>query len=301
MDVAVRCNGRDARLLAMIECKDWKRPVGIATIDALDSKRRDFECNVAIVCSNSGFTVDALKKASRLGLGAMSALAKEDYRITVVVQKELVAPQIDVHDLGYTFHFQKPLPQDAQISLGDRSLASALYTDAVSEIASRVLLRDASLPTHASWARRVTMNYEFKAPQAMLANGMLRRAVGCALSIPVVVRWYSKVVAIDASAGLYDHDRKAVVYGTGPNRFEYKNVVLPLSKGEPINDVPAPVIAPSIIIRMDDSKEDEYCCAIAQVVGTVAAKGPPVNVSRVVKSRKLAHAEITTSLLPTAV
>src|SRR5688572_24930853 len=52
--------------LILIECKDWKRPVGIGAIDALESKRRDLQVSVAMICSNSGFTEDALRKAARV-------------------------------------------------------------------------------------------------------------------------------------------------------------------------------------------------------------------------------------------
>jgi len=52
--------------VVVIECKDWNRPIGIAFIDALDSKRRDLGASIAMICSNSGFTSDALRKAARV-------------------------------------------------------------------------------------------------------------------------------------------------------------------------------------------------------------------------------------------
>ena len=57
-----------------IECKDWKRPVGIEVVDALESKRKDVNADIAILCSNSGFSADALRKAARVGIPALSAL-----------------------------------------------------------------------------------------------------------------------------------------------------------------------------------------------------------------------------------
>ena len=38
-------------LLAVIECKDWNKPIGIAFIDALDSKRHDLGAKAAMICS----------------------------------------------------------------------------------------------------------------------------------------------------------------------------------------------------------------------------------------------------------
>ena len=60
-DVVVREKGAGAAPLAVIECKDWNRPIGIAFIDALDSKRRDVGASVAMISSNSGFMSDALR------------------------------------------------------------------------------------------------------------------------------------------------------------------------------------------------------------------------------------------------
>ena len=54
LDVTVSgiANGRNVTII--IECKDWRRPVGIETIDALNSKRQDIIADLAFICSNSG-------------------------------------------------------------------------------------------------------------------------------------------------------------------------------------------------------------------------------------------------------
>lgn len=41
LDVLVRPRQAGATPVVVIECKDWNRPIGIALIDALESKRRD--------------------------------------------------------------------------------------------------------------------------------------------------------------------------------------------------------------------------------------------------------------------
>src|SRR5215475_1322251 len=64
MDVAIRgkINGKD--ILIVIECKDFNPKstgkVGREFVDALDSKRHDLGASIAMICSNSGFTADAL-------------------------------------------------------------------------------------------------------------------------------------------------------------------------------------------------------------------------------------------------
>lgn len=71
MDVHVigSVNGKDFSIL--IECKDYDLSttgkVGIEYVDAIDSKRQDLKIDLAMICSNSGFTEGALRKAKRLG------------------------------------------------------------------------------------------------------------------------------------------------------------------------------------------------------------------------------------------
>jgi len=45
----------------LIECKDWTDPVGIDVVEQLETKRRhSVKADVAIICSNSGFTRPAI-------------------------------------------------------------------------------------------------------------------------------------------------------------------------------------------------------------------------------------------------
>jgi hypothetical protein len=91
MDVSVRGEKYGQPHFALIECKDWKEPVGIAVIDAFDSKRRDLKADVAIVFSNSGFTQDAARKARRVGIQLASALREGDPAVHVEIVRTFVA------------------------------------------------------------------------------------------------------------------------------------------------------------------------------------------------------------------
>ena len=65
MDVAIRGHINGQPVLVVIECKDFNLKttgkVGREFVYALDSKRHDLGATVAIICSNSGFTADALR------------------------------------------------------------------------------------------------------------------------------------------------------------------------------------------------------------------------------------------------
>src|SRR6266487_163455 len=65
MDVSIRGVRDGHPYLALVECNDWRTPIGIGVVDALDSKRDDLGADLAVIYSNSGFTEDASRKAAR--------------------------------------------------------------------------------------------------------------------------------------------------------------------------------------------------------------------------------------------
>ena len=82
LDVFIDGMSGGQRRRVLVECKDYNPnttgPVGIAVIDALDSKRRDLNMDVAMVCSNAGYSGDAMRKAARVGIGLVSVMRKGD-------------------------------------------------------------------------------------------------------------------------------------------------------------------------------------------------------------------------------
>lgn len=98
LDVEVRGMRDGKEQFILIECKDWKRKVGIGVVDALESKRHDLGADAAAIYSNSGFTEPALRKANRVGIRAFSALRAGDERIKFVVSREVVATAIAVEN-----------------------------------------------------------------------------------------------------------------------------------------------------------------------------------------------------------
>src|SRR5262245_53312974 len=96
IDVEVRGihNGREYFIL--IECKDHtygrtRRKVSINEIDALESKRKDLKADLTVLCSNTGFSAPALRKAGRVRIVAISALATNDNRASYIVEHNFVA------------------------------------------------------------------------------------------------------------------------------------------------------------------------------------------------------------------
>lgn len=71
-----------------------KRRIGIAVIDAADSKRRDLAADVTLICSNAGFSKDAMRKAGRVGIGLIGVMKEPDPRIRYRVFDEKRFPVI---------------------------------------------------------------------------------------------------------------------------------------------------------------------------------------------------------------
>jgi hypothetical protein len=108
MDVAIRGSMDGKPTLVVIECKDFdltkSGKVGRPFIDALDSKRYDLQADAAFICSNSGFTKDALNKARRKGIGAISVLSATDSRVKVVIETEIYFRRVRLGERTITFH-----------------------------------------------------------------------------------------------------------------------------------------------------------------------------------------------------
>lgn len=213
LDVEVRGSLDGADRFILIECKDWTDPVGIAVVDALDSKRRDLQGDEAVIYSNSGFTEPALRKASRIGIGMTSALRAGDRRVHVQVQKELVAKALSVEYLSATLY---PRPgadaefadswQLPQLTFEDRPVQNW-----IAPLSARLLLEH---EPNGKWQYTCTFHgspawaYAGKA----VTVGALRLHMDCRRS------WVAQIVREDVTLGLYDHLRKRVSI---PNRQGY--------------------------------------------------------------------------------
>lgn len=213
LDVEVRGRLDDAPYFTQIECKDWSYPVGIAVIDALDSKRRDIGADSAIVFSNSGFTEPALRKASRVGIGLASALRANDQRIRVGIHKELVAKFLSVETLKVVLF---PRPESKPEFPEDWSISKLCFDGHPVQnwIAGRSLelLRDHEPE---GW-HQLTLCFrpaaEWTYDGHVVSVGAMRLIVRCQRV------WKVQTVRADASLGLYNYIRKVV---TVPDRQGY--------------------------------------------------------------------------------
>ena len=79
------------------------RKADIATVDAADSKRSDIRADAMLLCSNTGFEVDAISKAKRKKIGLISVLRQGDKRINAVIEEEIYLREVRLHPITFTY------------------------------------------------------------------------------------------------------------------------------------------------------------------------------------------------------
>ena len=67
------------------------------------------QADVAIICSNAGFTTQAVHKASRVGIGLVSVMRRGDKRIRFAIAQELYVRKVKVEELNISLQGPDPI------------------------------------------------------------------------------------------------------------------------------------------------------------------------------------------------
>lgn len=237
LDVEVRGTIEGRPYFVQIECKDWADVVGIAVVDALDSKRRDLGADLSIIYSNSGFTEPALRKAARVGIEMASALKANDNRIKVVVEKRLVAKRLSVDNMSAVLY---PPPRNLhevpeKWSIDDLRCDDLPARNWIAALSRRLLQEHES-------ANFLTFRCTLKSHPHWTYAGKPIAVAALAFKFQISRTWVSQTVREDVTLGYYDHLRRSV---TVPNGQGYwlgwidREAWIP-SDEEPDEAVPAP-------------------------------------------------------------
>lgn len=237
LDVFVRPGGVQDSRFYLIECKDWKRPVGIGAIDALDSKRQDLGAELAMICSNSGFTGEALRKATRKRIPALSALIEGDSRIRVIVEEEIYTRKIKVDRCESTWHF---LVENVSSLIPPNTSARDIMFQG-RQVAAWVRDKCVMLVGMSAKSSTVEAKYSFRRPIQFHIRQAILPVIGCTLSISVTTQWCSQVIKIGASTGMYDYLRQRLLLGMGTQQYHMKEV--DFDKWIPIDFVPEHLVS----------------------------------------------------------
>jgi hypothetical protein len=228
LDVAVRGTIDGKPTLAVIECKDFDLKktgkVGREYVDALDSKRHDLNANIAMICSNSGFTEDALNKAARKGIGAISVLYKGDRRVKVINKQQIVFRKITLGPIRCDFPGTIFVTNEDEFKYDGLPVKNWIQTKAIN-----ITMMNSKL-TKIKATFNLTMPNQFQIGQRTITLGQI------VLQFTPETRWFSRTVELDAGLGLYDYLRGQVKFVQGANSYEIKG--MDFDKGVLLDDEP---------------------------------------------------------------
>jgi hypothetical protein len=217
-----------------IECRDYgmrRRRIGIGAIDALESKHRDLKIDASLMCSNIGFSDDAVRKAKRVGIGLIGVLRQHDPRIRYRVFDEFytrVIPGVPVGDIrivsagvaqqltGVKFEdfAYGGIPVSKWLS---HRVGLYLYTN---------LVVNGSHP----------LTFRFKRPVDLEIPSGTVSATSISMDFKIAGWWLAKRTEINAPNGLYDWIQRAVRLGVGVGTISVKDVPF----GDPKSGHPVP-------------------------------------------------------------
>ncbi len=212
----------------LIECKDFskKHHVGIHYVDALDSKRHDVGVNMAIICSNSGFTKPAISKAKRVDIGLISILKSGDNRIKTQIIEEIYTRKVKVETINVSFKEKTPcLPSLENITYKNVPIIKWVFKRIASVIMSN--------PTG---NMKLVDSITFKNQTELKFGSKYFRVSGMDIRFGIETQWFSQIVIIDALMGIYDYLHGKVKLTPGDNQYIVKGV--DAYGGQPINFVP---------------------------------------------------------------
>jgi hypothetical protein len=202
-DVSIRGTREGRPFFAFAECKDWRRRIGIGTIDALDSKSKDLGADLTAIYSNSGFTAPAVQKARRVGINTFSAVASGDRRSRARVSM-LAYGQV-VTSVKILERVYEPSGQDLPIPQGltmenIRYDGEPVHNWIVGELGQ--LIRDnideLLRPSH------ITVVYPFIQTLTIDMGGSPFPVAGMVVEVDTAIEWRAKVVQLEPELGRFD-------------------------------------------------------------------------------------------------
>lgn len=215
----------------IIECKDFDPkktgPVGIAFVDALDSKRRDLGADFSLICSNAGFTADAMRKAKRVGIGLISVMKKGDNRVRFSVKEEIYTRKIKLGTARIVLTGVERIVLDnvrpEEIRFEGLPIANWVLRRISILVLANPIVNGTYTATH---ALTTPLLFEWPEGAAEITNfGFIFTIEGT---------WLVHQGEIDSTAGFYDWLRRRVrVAPQGENKLEFKGI--DLHNGTPIS------------------------------------------------------------------
>jgi hypothetical protein len=233
LDVEIRGQINEEEQFIVIECKDWKENVGIGVVDALDSKRRDINADYALICSNSGFSADAIRKGKRVGIGMIAVLKSDDKNIKVVVKEEIYTKKIFIEDCKSICHFPDKLSSSKISKNCDPNDIKYNNLPVVNWIAEKQI----PLVMFNPGGKKINAYYKFKKPLHFVFDSVSALVSAYEIFLQIRTTWMSQIISIDASLGVYDFIQHRTIMPPGREQ-QYKLNGVDFGKWKSIDFVP---------------------------------------------------------------
>ncbi len=215
VDVEVRGVFDGRAFFLLMECKDWRGPVDIEAIDKLDSKSKDLSADRVMICSNSGFTKKALRKARRLGIDAVSVLATGNKLIKLKLIREYIAKALSVDRWSIEI-----FPTEASHPVVSEAWDGRELYYAELPLVNWLHDTSANLLREHEGATKIVATFAFKQESDFRLHDAVVKLRGIRIHLTCSRKWLCQSVQEDVSLGYYDWIRERV---TVPNN-EYWSI-----------------------------------------------------------------------------
>lgn len=207
LDVSIQISTSNKIIKGVIECKDFSPdktgPVGISYIDELDSKRRDLNLDFAFICSNAGFTSNAMSKAKRVSIGLLSASSASDKRIRFSITDYLYSRCVNIVECRVELFPENP---SDKISL---LLSKAITADTVlladNSVIQWIHLRVLKILGANQIVNGIVQDEcKFSNPIQFNVSGEQHSFVGLNFQVKIEGAWFRDKVIISSTTGVYN-------------------------------------------------------------------------------------------------
>jgi len=110
IDISVRYNLGQFNILAIIDCKDWSKPVDIADVGSFADLVEDVSSNKGAIICNAGFTDGAKKRAVEKGIDLFMAVDAENLDWPVYIALPVLCDLRRLKTYNLNFSYTSPAP-----------------------------------------------------------------------------------------------------------------------------------------------------------------------------------------------
>jgi len=235
MDVLIEGLVKGKNLKVLVECKDYDKSktgkVGIELIDALDSKRHDLNIDKCLICSNSGFTDPAIRKAKRKNIGVISAIKSGDNRIKIEIIEKIFYQIVKIDTFNCKFHIHKRSEGFEPSNVLYKKLPVYLWIQQrMSYLASNFNNRN----------NNNQLNKIFRFKQPLQVRSKARKFLLSAVegNMAVTNSWYSMDVKLDAKSAIYNYLSGQINLTPGKNNFQIHGLGIAGKEGKLEEELP---------------------------------------------------------------